>query len=224
MDMATDIRQRFFFVFVFFLVCMLIFHLYVHLKRPTARWLKGLDYVWLGFAALSLLGAAFEQRRFVAEHALESSSYQFISAVEPILGLAHTDYRVECDMLGGLKSEIETVRADCAWLTKLKDYLADLDKLIASRDASPASRASKIADQVEKFVMPNGLPADFAGDANEIEGYLNSAKGSIPDYRFIREAADKDNPITDLLTFFSPYFIAIALSVRFAKLYGELRI
>ena len=66
-ELATPIENYLLYPGLFFIVLFVAFHVYVFVARPRARFLKQMDYVWLTLAALSIVSAASDQRRMLAQ-------------------------------------------------------------------------------------------------------------------------------------------------------------
>jgi hypothetical protein len=86
-ELIADLRDQWIYAAITFIALLVLFHIYVYVAKPSARFLKKTEYLWLGLGALSIITAVGDTRRLVAENSLETASNQFVNAGDPVVGL-----------------------------------------------------------------------------------------------------------------------------------------
>lgn len=214
-------------VLTIFAIEILLFHLVlvVWLRLGKRAW-KIVDYIWLGFAALGILGAAGQARQLVANNMTSTSKQRAqISYMElvSVVGRYSNDGAVCRTFVRGQYSpppaEFERIQKDydsvCHWFrdiqrklpTAADNFDAELPK-VDPRSLTP-----------EPSVPERELSDIFLGFRKLLDIYNEDAQG----YAEV-VGATKRSWIEDLLIVISPLLLSFALALRITKVTGEIRL
>jgi hypothetical protein len=199
-----------------FVGLLTVFHVYVFISKPDARFLKKVDYYWLGFAALSLVSAATSQRQILAQGELDLSRRMVVSTVRDLKYAGKLAQQYTCDTpwiypiipVPEAIQRYNTREAACAWFTELKNQL--------DRTELDLGSAIKILDQP----LPTTVPSSW--NYSPLNDVVRAAKGTLAENRQL-EADAQTSDAEKILIVILPYLLAVALALRITKVTGELR-
>jgi hypothetical protein len=208
---------------LFFLVLLALCHAFIYLRRPDARFLKKLDYIWLAFAIPAIFSAALDQRRLLAQNSFEMNAMRFITAVDGFISDVHFYHQRDCDMPGQLPPERKEI--DCAWFSDLERSLSEWEKPVKDDHKAATNRAINLVELIRPFALPPlaNPDLDISEDVKKLVGRLETAQQAKATFEDTITALKKST-FEKFLTFFTPYLLAVALAIRIAKVTGELRI
>jgi len=193
------------------------------LKLGKVAW-KRVDYIWLGFGALGLLGAVAQVRMASAAAQIEMHESRVAVALNSVKSLielyaktpgaicrtfVRSEYSPPPEEFQRSQNEYNTA---CAWAKQMADTLA----MRASSPPEPIDRASLPSRPV---VADGALRDMFRGLDRQFE-YFDQ---NIETYRAVREKS-KQTPFEQFLVFLGPFLLAIALAIRITKVTGEIKL
>jgi hypothetical protein len=200
-----------------FVGLLILFHAYVFISKPDARFLKKVDYYWLAFTALSLVSAASSQRQVLAQGELDLSRRIVVSSVRDLKYAGNFSQQYTCNTpwiaptipVPEAIQRYNTREAACAWFTEVNKKLdrPDLD----------------LGSAIESLDQP--LPATVPSSWNfsPLNDVLRGAKKTLTENRQL-EADAQTSDAEKILMVLLPYLLAFALALRITKVTGELRL
>ncbi len=212
-------------VFGFFVAITIVLHAIFVFRRPLSKrsW-KRMDYVWLGFAALGLIGAAAEVRRLAANSQLSQFQSYLPLALQAVRGeadflskspgaICRTFARSEYSPPAAEFQRIEhEYRAACDWARKVASSLP--------REVSARPEVIEVASLPRRPEFSETAIVHMTdGLYREIESY-NSLVGTVND---LATGSERDD-LELALILLGPFLLAIALAIRLTKVTGELRL
>lgn len=150
-ELVVPLRNALLYPILFFVVLFVVFHVYVYVARPGARFLKKVDYAWLALAALSIVSAASDQRRMLAQSAALTGANWFTSeAVVPVQNV-HFMRKLICETPWNVddKGRAE-IASECSWYSNLEKSWSELDQILQDKNLPAVERATKAAHQIQK--------------------------------------------------------------------------
>jgi len=209
-------------VIIVFAITLVFFHviLVYWLKLGKTAW-KAVDYVWIGFAGLGLLGAAAQARQLVAQSRLALSESRVTVMYPPVRSLADMYSREGPVCRTFVRSPYSPSQADfenfqreynavCAWFKKVAAILPEKD-----------DRHEITADVLppEPRITGGDLKSILSEFRQQI-GYYNKRAKQHAD--LLRAATRSETETT--VTLISPLLLAVALALRITKVTGEIRL
>lgn len=178
---------------------------------------KKVDYIWLGFTALSLLTAASEVRRLVATHWLTSEERYRDAAYEWL--------RDNAEFMRGGAVCVEFVRSEFSpsnfdevqtQFRKVCDYGK---RLYASLPTQPPEAPLGLKLPARPAVTDRGLLGYY-------EMFDNAWKDYIQAEHWVKklDAATTRTDTEETFVLLSPILLAVALALRITKVTGEIRL
>ncbi len=201
-----------------FFCSLVIFHVaFVRVLKLRAVTWKKLDYVWLGIAALGLLGAASEVRRTAAADQLSNQ--------RSILNWAYDDLRREVGFMSGAAVCRHFVRTDYSGadfdaMQREYDAVCEFAKQLSTRlpaEPPPDLEALRLGDRPKTTDVI--LRYVFAGLDRESGSYLHARRALDQTV-----AASQRTVGEKTLGVLGPLLLAIALALRITKVSGEIRL
>jgi hypothetical protein len=210
-------------VFIIFIIAIVCLHavLVFWLKLGKRAW-KAIDYVWLGFAALGLIGAAGQARQELAQNRIsfsESRADGMYSLAKSLADSYSKDPGAVCrKFIRGQYSppEAELDRTQHEYDLACEWFKSVAMKLPLSYDRREITNEALPPDPV---VTAGDLKDILAGFHKQVDYYNVSAKQHA---ELLRAATHSDMEIT--LTMLSPLLLALALALRITKVTGEIRL
>ncbi|QOG22644.1 MULTISPECIES: hypothetical protein [Bradyrhizobium] len=223
-ELVVPLRNALLYPILFFVVLFVVFHVYVYVARPGARFLKKVDYAWLALAALSIVSAASDQRRMLAQSAALTGANWFTSeAVVPVQNV-HFMRKLICETPWNVddKGRAE-IASECSWYSNLEKSWSELDQILQDKNLPAVERATKAAHQIQKINVTPDVQARWASDAADLTSRVANAKQSATQYLTIVGSIERSTGEL-ILIYFLPYLVGAAVALRFAKTTGELRL
>lgn len=178
-SLAAPLKNAFLYPMLFFIVLFVLFHVYVYIARPGARFLKQVDYVWLGLAALSIVTAAADQRRMLAQSAAQTASNWFITEVTVPVENVQFLRRLICETPWNVDEKRRAeIGSECSWFSNLEKSWAGLDRVLRDHSISSTERATTVARQLERVSAPPDGPTLWASDVVDLRSRIRNAKES----------------------------------------------
>jgi hypothetical protein len=223
-ELASPLKNALLYPILSFIVLFVLFHVYVYVARPSTRFLKQVDYAWLTLAALSIISAADDQRRMLAQGSVQTGANWFINEVSVPVNQVHFLRRLICETPWNVdeRGRVE-IASECTWYTDLEKSWAGLDAVLRDQNISQTERATKAVRQLEQVSVPSDAPAKSASDVADLRDRITNAKASGSQYLTIVQSLERTEG-EQALIFFLPYLIAAAVALRFAKATGEVRL
>lgn len=200
-----------------FAILLVAFHLFVFFGKPNGRFLKKIDYYWLGFTALSLVSAASAQRQFVTENELQSSRLRVSGSLIDLRYYARSAQHYVCDTAWQAPSSPDpTARqryqsrdAACAWFTGLNKQV----------------QAPELSLDAVIGILGQPLPPDVPASWNDepLSMVVPLARETSAKHKQFTADSQKSELEKGMILFL-PYLLAIALALRITKVTGELRL
>jgi hypothetical protein len=216
---------RLLYVGSFFIVFLILCHLYIYVKHPDARFLKKIDYVWLGFASLSIISAVSDQSRLLASNTIGYASNYLISATDPFTSDIHFTRRLYCETPWQVTGEQAVIlKNDCTWFEGLEKSIEVIDRLKTGGDEKKTIRAENLAPLIQTFTLPQQAPANLSQEIVDLNNYLDNAKKETDNYNHVRSTLEDKTELETAIALLLPYLVSIALALRVAKVTGELRL
>lgn len=212
-------------VFCSFVILTIVLHAIFVFRRPLSKesW-KRVDYVWLGFATLGLIGAAAEVRRIAADSQL--------SQFQSYLPLALQAVRGEADFLtkspGAIcrtfaRSEYSPPPAEFQRIEREYGAACDWARKVAARlprEISASPETIEVASLPRRPEFSESAIIQMTdGIYHQIESY-NSLVRTVNDLATGSERGDLELTLIVL----GPFLLSTALAVRITKVTGELRL
>ena len=204
------------FALLLLLILTVVMHfLFVYPKNLSKKSWKKVDYIWISFTVIGLVGATnnvtkeFSKNKIAVASSRKSFQYNF--------------------MLSFLDSEDSHIV--CREFTRSEYSPKDFDAVVDDFD-----RCCKWSKEVHKIVTSiDTLKNDFV-DMSKIPylqtvnniWYKNTVLGNIEEYnKIVSEKIENENIIYETrngsLLFFTPLFLILGLAIRITKVTGELR-
>jgi hypothetical protein len=206
--------------------------LLVALDLLLVRWLrlgkvswKRMDYIWLGFGALGLLGAVaqvrmesasaqldmYEKRAIVAFDSVKSLVEVYASNPGPICRtFVRSEFSPPPDEFQRIQNEYNTA---CEWVKQVSEAL----KTHATSPPRPIDRASPLPPRPQ--VSDGALKGMFRG----LDRQLAYFDQNIQAFEALRQKS-KRTPTEETFVYIGPFLLAIALAIRITKVTGELKL
>jgi hypothetical protein len=209
----------------FFIALTVALHaVFVYWRPLSKRWWKRLDYVWLTFAALGLVGAAAEVRRSTANSQLGLFQDQASRALRDVHGEAEFLSRspgVLCRTFTRSEyspppAEFDRIQSEytkaCDWAKKVEARLPrEISVPLAKIDTNSLP---------QRPVISESEPIHLTDDLYRQIEFYNS---SVQTVRGLAGRSKREN-LEWTLILLGPFLLAIALAIRFTKVTGELRL
>lgn len=207
------------FVLLVFLAFLLAFHAVLVWLFPQSQsfWRK-VDYVWLSFALLGVLGAVGANSELVANAKLDREKFYLqisLRNLAEISEVASSD--VVCRKLGdgepyATPSEMAERQKgydyQCQWFSGLKGYFERSEKEILE----------KVEPEGESGPLPTGGVSEYNRMFRE---QIDSHNAAVSDALKLRDRAGPTF-FSETLLFFGPFLIAVALALRITKVTAEI--
>lgn len=205
-----------FFSLAMFVLLIIIFHIYVYIAKPNARFLKKVDYWWLAFSSLSLFGAVYAQKQLYADNIISRSNLTTKSDINL------------------LKKEISFQRNYVCNTPWVEPKFPDPDAITRYKTRNEACEwFKKLDENANKEGITFQDVIDVAGEPvpeklsqwenNEINELVIISKKQINENGNIHSEFNRSFP-EEIIIFIFPYILVFALALRITKVTGELRI
>jgi|ERR1044071_847098 hypothetical protein len=206
------------FLFAVFVLLVVVFHvaLIFWLKLTDETW-KRLDYVWLGTAALALLGASAQADHFLSKRYLATFE-------RPRTETAYKLLRATLDSYPGL----------CAPRQRSPASPPDFDQILQEQE-SLCKRAKEIAAKMPLKITDNFPPLEQTGyeplgyEAKYEIYYVREVSSAAEQYRQQQKryvdfvAAGTPSGGEEIMTALGPLLLAFALALRVTKVTADIR-
>lgn len=204
--------------FTYLFIALAFFHLYIYVRKPSARFLKQIDYWWLGFASLSLFGAIYAQKQLFADGDINLSESRLNATISELKREISFQNHYVCDThwlappysIPDPSSIVRYKTRDeaCAWYKRLDESV------------SKAGLSDKEIIDISNHPIPEQI-SEWPDD--NIKNAINEAKKELKSSDDTRLSYEKSN-LYKYVLLLSPYLLAVALALRIAKVSGELRL
>lgn len=192
------------------------------LKLGKVAW-KRVDYIWLGFGALGLLGAVAQVRMASASAQLDMYEKRAVIAFDSVKHLVElyaspgaicrTFVRSE---LSPPPEEFQRIQNDynvaCAWVKQVNNAL--------SKHAASPPRPIDWASLPPRPKVSEGALNDMFRGLDSQVAYFDQ---SIEAFESLR-VKSKQTSAEEAFVYLSPFLLAIALAIRFTKVTGEVKL
>ena len=224
--MFPDIRFPFltnsWIVVIIFLITLVIFHivLVVWLKMGETAW-KVVDYIWLGFAALGLIGAASQARQIVATASAAIMEARVNVAYTPLRSLVemYANQGVVCRIF--VRSQFSPPPEEFDRTQREFDSVCQWFKKVAvtfpQRIETTTEEIRLSSFPAEPSVTQGGLKDILGGFHRQLDFYNAAAKQNME-----VQLATKRSEAEEELILWSPLLLSFALALRITKVSGEL--
>jgi hypothetical protein len=191
-----------------FAACLALLHIFLVKLRPLQpRTWKKVDYVWLGVAAVGIIGAAGEARRLIA------ATYAEIAKVG-----ASADYDLVRRKLEHIASPV-VCRGMTAALQAEYDQSCAFGRASLARLPADPPNDSALAFLRERPPVTDGMLKAIFGELDLMLSRYSAARD-----RHTRLVGDSEYSFTDeALLSLAPFLFCFALALRITKVTGELR-
>lgn len=205
-------------MFAIFVALLIAFHLLLIKLRPLGKngW-KKVDYIWLGVAALGILGTAGALRRELAS--------RFVDTAEIRARFSYDFARYQMTNLSGpavcqtfIKSEFSPPNFEER--QEESNRVCEFGRGALNRIPEQMPKESSFPDFGKWPEVKDDLLREMFSQIDQ----------AIDRYRVSRNTLDRlrydarNSSLDDSLLFLSPYLFAIALALRITKVTGELRL
>lgn len=221
MNLIARISSSTWYLVLTFVGCLVLFHFLLvrWLKLGKVAW-KRTEYIWLGFAALGLLGAAAEARRFVAQNQLDTATIAANAAYEQLR--RHVEF--------GMGPYF------CRRFTRSEYSPRNLDEIQKEFDLA-CRWYTYLNGQLLPTAMPNFPPFDFdkpnylaTVSDSSLTRYFSEFDSLGKHYRdaankvsILKKQAERSHAEGGLIVI-APFLLAVALALRITKTTGEIRL
>lgn len=198
-----------------------IFHVALIWLHPLNQvaW-KKVDYIWLGFASLSLIGAVTQDRRVEARAALEFSKPAFERAAFDVLDSAKFGREYYCERpfhrTEFSPSNFDWIVAQqalaCAWYKNAVAVIATEEK-----KPRPDMRSTLLHDNPH---ITDQIPRNDMKALYKLMAAADALEQKEDAWKAMADQTDFDAVVVRL----SPIMLAFALALRITKVTGELRL
>src|ERR1700722_4222076 len=193
-EFAASLKNTLLYPMLFFIILLILFHVFVYVARPSARFLKKVDYAWLSLAALSIISAASEQRRMLAQNSVQTTANWLITEVNVPVDDVHFMRRLICETPWNVdEAGRAEIKSECAWYSNLEQSWTSLDQALRDQKIMPPERATAVAHLVEQVNVPAGAPAKAASDVANLRKQIEHAKESGTQYLTIVESLQRSD-------------------------------
>ncbi|MFT9323658.1 MAG: hypothetical protein ABF537_05765 [Acetobacter sp.] len=199
-------------------VALAISHIYIYVKKPSARFLKKIDYWWLGFTSLALFGAIDKQNQLFADGDIALSKSRLRASISELKREISFQNHYVCDThwlappysIPDPSSIVRYKTRDeaCAWYKRLDESV------------SKAGLSDKEIIDISNHPIPEQI-SEWPDD--NIKTAINEAKKELT-FRDDTLSSYEKSILYKCVLLFSPYLLALALALRIAKVSGELRL
>lgn len=199
-------------------VALAISHIYIYVKKPSARFLKKIDYWWLGFTSLALFGAIDKQKQLFADGDIALSKSRLRASISELKREISFQNHYVCDThwlappysIPDPSSIVRYKTRDeaCAWYKRLDESV------------SKAGLSDKEIIDISNHPIPEQI-SEWPDD--NIKTAINEAKKELT-FRDDTVSSYEKSILYKCVLLFSPYLLALALALRIAKVSGELRL
>lgn len=206
---------------------VIFFHLVLvfWLKLGKRAW-KIVDYVWLGFAALGIFGAAGQARQLVANNMTSTLNQQAQISYMQLVSLVarYSNEGAVCrtfvrSQYSPPPTEFERIQKDydsvCHWLWDIQRKIPSA----ADNFYNGIERVDPRNLATEPTVPEKDLNEVLQAFHKQLHIYNEDAKG----YADV-VGATKHSPLENLLILTSPLLLTFALAIRITKVTGEIRL
>jgi hypothetical protein len=207
---------------LFFVVVLILSHVLVDRFKPSTRALKYVDYVWLTIAALGIIAAASEWNKIDAGLKLQNmrAPYKFnVAALKSQVSWSRsyfcdTQFKKTKYSPANFNQIVAQEHQACAWIIRIQPAVQNITEDI---DRAPSDDAHDAALLAASPRVP-----EFADTVNEVNTMIKELQ--LEDRMVDRlRAASEESGWSLVLKSFSPYLLAFAIAIRFAKVTGELK-
>ncbi|TYQ19168.1 UNVERIFIED_CONTAM: hypothetical protein JM85_2355 [Acetobacter peroxydans] len=204
--------------FTTLIFALIVFHIYIYAEKPSARFLKKIDYWWLGFASLSLFGAIYAQKQLFADGDINLSKSRLSASISELKREISFQNHYVCDthwlappyLIPDPRSIVRYKTRDeaCAWYQRL------------DASVSKAGLSDKEIIDISNHPIPEQI-SEWPDD--NIKTAIKAAKADLENSENTRTNYEK-GILYECIILYSPYLLALALALRIAKVSGELRL
>ena len=212
-------------VLVAFVVLLLVFDILLVRWKPLGKvaW-KRVDYIWLGFAALGLLGSVAEVRMASASAQVAMYEVRVVAAFRAVQSLVNLDASTPgaiCrtfirSAFSPPPDEFQRVQNEynvaCDWVKSVHAIVAELSP-------SPPQRLDSTRWPPRPQVSDGALLDMFRGLDRQMEYWSRS----FDSFEAVR-AKSRATAAEETIMFLGPFLLAVALALRITKVTGEIRL
>jgi hypothetical protein len=203
---------------VVFAVLLALFHILFICAFPfTARDWKAVDYIWLAFGGLGIIGVSGESRRMKADWEQTYAHVQATNVFEQLKNSVESDTTYFC------KEQWRPSVSDTVILPVMRDFPRACVWFRQLAEVLPESLGAKLPDRLD-----NGVPAPPAIDDAIVRPDIEYTKVLLNDYRHERGrylnavAAREETSLEIILKLGSGLLLVFALALRITKVTGEI--
>jgi hypothetical protein len=202
-------------------VFLVILHVVlIYWMKLNKVWWKRVDYIWLAFAALSLLGAASEVRRLIAGNLVELQRHRVISdynflrqqaefGTGPVYCRKFIPSEFSPSNLGELQRDYDLA---C-------EYYKALYASLPQQNPDKLEQVNILGALKKPAVSNKGLREDF----DRIDELISLYNRSQDELNKLTEAQQRSRYEVDFIVL-SPLLLVFALALRITKVTGEIRL
>jgi hypothetical protein len=223
-DFSLPFQAEIWPLLLFFFVLLIVFDLVLvrWLKLGRIAW-KRVDYVWLGFSAIGLVGAASQARQFVASNLVrvyDERSMAAYSIARFVLDDDAKDNGYVCRTF--VRSQYSPPPEEMGRAQRENDAACHWFKSVAALLPKDSRNLGLLSDQL--------LPAQPQVDRRDLKETFDEFRKTVGEYNeAVRMRSDNENAaarsdLENTLIIIFPLLLAIALALRITKVTGEIKL